>query len=301
MEIIDIPGYLMEEKVEIALRHLLPKQLQEHGIKKSQIQFSKELIKKIIEDYTRESGVRTLEKCIAKIMRNKVKSIVTDEKFNKKLEEADLKKIMGIPVFQVDRYISNEVAGVVTGLAWTMAGGEILFIEVSLSRGKGDLTLTGNLGDVMKESASIALAYLKANSEVFGVDPGAFQDWNVHIHVPEGATPKDGPSAGITMFTALASAFTQFKVRERMAMTGEITLRGKVLPVGGIKEKMLAARRANLKDIILSKENQKDIEEIKSDYVKGLRFHYIDEMKEIKDLALLKEKVKNPLNLSYKK
>jgi ATP-dependent Lon protease len=301
MEIIDIPGYLMEEKVEIALRHLLPKQLQEHGIKKSQIQFSKELIKKIIEDYTRESGVRTLEKCIAKIMRNKVKSIVTDEKFNKKLEEADLKKIMGIPVFQVDRYISNEVAGVVTGLAWTMAGGEILFIEVSLSRGKGDLTLTGNLGDVMKESASIALAYLKANSEVFGVDPGAFQDWNVHIHVPEGATPKDGPSAGITMFTALASAFTQFKVRERMAMTGEITLRGKVLPVGGIKEKMLAARRANLKDIILSKENQKDIEEIKSDYVKGLRFHYIDEMKEIKDLALLKEKVKNPLNLAYKK
>jgi ATP-dependent Lon protease len=301
MEIIDIPGYLMEEKVEIALRHLLPKQLQEHGIKKSQIQFSKELIKKIIEDYTRESGVRTLEKCIAKIMRNKVKSIVTDEKFNKKLEEADLKKIMGIPVFQVDRYITNEVAGVVTGLAWTMAGGEILFIEVSLSRGKGDLTLTGNLGDVMKESASIALAYLKANSEVFGVDPGAFQDWNVHIHVPEGATPKDGPSAGITMFTALASAFTQFKVRERMAMTGEITLRGKVLPVGGIKEKMLAARRANLKDIILSKENQKDIEEIKSDYVKGLRFHYIDEMKEIKDLALLKEKVKNPLNLSYKK
>lgn len=301
MEIIDIPGYLMEEKVEIALRHLLPKQLQEHGIKKSQIQFSKELIKKIIEDYTRESGVRTLEKCIAKIMRNKVKSIVTDEKFNKKLEEADLKKIMGIPVFQVDRYITNEVAGVVTGLAWTMAGGEILFIEVSLSRGKGDLTLTGNLGDVMKESASIALAYLKANSEVFGVDPGAFQDWNVHIHVPEGATPKDGPSAGITMFTALASAFTQFKVRERMAMTGEITLRGKVLPVGGIKEKMLAARRANLKDIILSKENQKDIEEIKSDYVKGLRFHYIDEMKEIKDLALLKEKVKNPLNLAYKK
>jgi len=299
MEIIDIPGYLMEEKVEIALRHLLPKQLREHGIRKSQIQFSKEIIKKIIEDYTRESGVRTLEKSIAKIIRSKVKAIVTEEKFNKKLADTDLKKVMGIPIFQVDKYISNDVAGVVTGLAWTMAGGEILFVEVSLSRGKGDLTLTGNLGDVMKESASIALAYLKAHSEEFGIDPGTFQNWNVHIHVPEGATPKDGPSAGITMFTALASAFTQFKVRERLAMTGEITLRGKVLPVGGIKEKMLAARRANLKDIILSKENQKDIEEIKADYIKGLRFHYIDEMKEIKDLALLKERVKNPLNLNY--
>jgi len=299
MEIIDIPGYLMEEKVEIALRHLLPKQLREHGIRKSQIQFSKEIIKKIIEDYTRESGVRTLEKSIAKIIRSKVKAIVTEENFNKKLADTDLKKVMGIPIFQVDKYISNDVAGVVTGLAWTMAGGEILFVEVSLSRGKGDLTLTGNLGDVMKESASIALAYLKAHSEVFGIDPGTFQNWNVHIHVPEGATPKDGPSAGITMFTALASAFTQFKVRERLAMTGEITLRGKVLPVGGIKEKMLAARRANLKDIILSKENQKDIEEIKADYIKGLRFHYIDEMQEIKDLALLKEQVKNPLNLNY--
>ncbi len=301
MEIIDIPGYLMEEKVEIATRHLLPKQLQEHGIKKNQIQFSKEMIKKIIEDYTRESGVRTLEKNLAKIIRNRVKSIVSEEEFSKKLNEADLKKIMGIPIFQVDKYISNDVAGVVTGLAWTMAGGEILFVEVSLSRGKGDLTLTGNLGDVMKESASIALAYLKAHSDDFGIDPGAFQHWNVHIHVPEGATPKDGPSAGITMFTALASAFTQYKVRERLAMTGEITLRGKVLPVGGIKEKMLAARRANLRDIILSKENQKDIEEIKADYVKGLRFHYIDEMKEIKELALLKEKVKNPLNLNYSK
>ncbi len=301
MEIIDIPGYLMEEKVEIALRHLLPKQLGEHGIKKNQLQFSRDLIKKIIEDYTRESGVRTLEKSLAKIMRNKVKAIVSDEKFNKKLGEDDLKKIMGIPIFQVDKYISNAVAGVVTGLAWTMAGGEILFIEVSLSRGKGDLTLTGNLGDVMKESASIALAYLKAHSEEFGIDPGVFQHWNVHVHVPEGATPKDGPSAGITMFTALASAFTQYKVRERLAMTGEITLRGKVLPVGGIKEKMLAARRANLKDIILSKENKKDIEEIKADYVKGLKFHYIDEMREIKELALLKEQVKNPLNLNYSK
>ncbi len=301
MEIIDIPGYLVEEKVEIARRHLLPKLFQEHGIKKSHLQFSDELFTKLIEDYTRESGVRMLEKSIAKIIRSKVRAIVSNEKFNKKLAVADLKKIMGIPIFQADRYISNEVAGVVTGLAWTMAGGEILFVEVSLSRGKGDLTLTGNLGDVMKESASIALAYLKAHSETFGIDPGVFQNWNVHVHVPEGATPKDGPSAGITMFTALASAFTQFKVRERLAMTGEITLRGKVLPVGGIKEKMLAARRANLSDIILSKENKKDIEEIKAEYVQGLTFHFIDEMSEIKDLALLQEQVKTPLDLNYKK
>ena len=299
MEIIDIPGYLMEEKIEIATRHLLPKQLQEHGVKKSQLQFSRELIQKIIEDYTRESGVRSLEKNIAKIIRSKVKAIVTNEKFKKKLSDDDLKKIMGIPIFQAEKYISNDIAGVVTGLAWTMSGGEILFVEVSLSRGKGDLTLTGNLGDVMKESASIALAYLKAHSEVFSIDPDIFQRWNVHIHVPEGATPKDGPSAGITMFTALASAFTQRKVRLRLAMTGEITLRGKVLPVGGIKEKMLAARRANLTDIILSKENRKDIEEIKADYIEGLHFHYIDEMKEIKDLALLTELVENPLTLVY--
>ncbi len=301
MEIIDIPGYLVEEKVEIAKRHLLPKQFQDHGIKKNQLQFSDELITRIIEDYTRESGVRMLEKSIAKIIRSKVKAIVSNEKFTRKLAAADLKKIMGIPIFQADKYISNEVAGVVTGLAWTMAGGEILFVEVSLSRGKGDLTLTGNLGDVMKESASIALAYLKAHSEAFGIDPGVFQNWSVHIHVPEGATPKDGPSAGITMFTALASAFTQVKVRERLAMTGEITLRGKVLPVGGIKEKMLAARRANLTDIVLSKENKKDIEEIKPEYIQGLRFHYIDEMQEIRDLALLREQVKNPLKLTYEK
>ncbi len=301
MEIIDIPGYLVEEKVEIAKRHLLPKQFQDHGIKKNQLKFSDELITKIIEDYTRESGVRMLEKSIAKVIRSKVKAIVSSEKFNKKLDAAELKRIMGIPIFQADKYISNEVAGVVTGLAWTMAGGEILFVEVSLSRGKGELTLTGNLGEVMKESASIALAYLKSHSEAFGINPNVFQNWSVHIHVPEGATPKDGPSAGITMFTALASAFTQFKVRERLAMTGEITLRGKVLPVGGIKEKMLAARRANLTDIVLSKENKKDIEEIKPSYIQGLKFHYIDEMKEIIDLALLKEQVKNPVNLVYEK
>jgi ATP-dependent Lon protease len=301
MEIIDLPGYLIEEKVEIARRHLLPKQFQEHGIKRNQVQFSNEIIASIIQDYTRESGVRTLEKSIAKIIRSQVRAIVSSEKYKRKLVAADLKKIMGIPIFQAEKSISNEVAGVVTGLAWTMTGGEILFVEVSLSRGKGDLTLTGNLGDVMKESASIALAYLKAHSEAFGVDPDVFQHWNVHVHVPEGATPKDGPSAGITMFTALASAFTQFKVRARLAMTGEITLRGKVLPVGGIKEKMLAARRANLKDIVLSRENKKDIEEIKAEYIEGLTFHYINEMQEIRDIALMKVRVSNPLNLEYKK
>jgi ATP-dependent Lon protease len=301
MEVIELPGYLVEEKIEIAERHLVPKQLKEHGLKRNQLIFGRPILQKIIEDYTRESGVRTLEKNIAKIIRNKAKAIVTKEKFNRTPTVEDLKKVMGPPIFQAEKYISNEIAGVVTGLAWTMTGGEILFIEVSLSRGKGELTLTGNLGDVMKESASIALAYLKAHTRYFDIDPDVFQHWNVHIHVPEGATPKDGPSAGITMFTALASAFTQRKVGERLAMTGEITLRGKVLPVGGIKEKMLAARRANIKDVILSEENRKDIGEIKADYIKGLTFHYIDEMKEIGELALLSEKVKEPLDFNYKK
>lgn len=299
MEVIELPGYLVEEKIEIAKRHLIPKQIMEHGLKMNQLGFSQKVIKRIIEDYTRESGVRTLEKTIAKIIRSRVKSIVLEETTEKRLQEEDLKKILGNPIFQVEKSISNKTAGVVTGLAWTSTGGEILFIEVSLSRGKGDLVLTGNLGDVMKESASIALAYLKAHSMDFGLDPDIFQRWNVHIHVPEGATPKDGPSAGITMFTALASAFTQRKVTDKMAMTGEITLRGKVMPVGGIREKMLAARRARLQHIILSKENMKDIEEIKEDYIEGLTFHYIDEMKEIAGIALLGEKVKNPLNLTY--
>jgi ATP-dependent Lon protease len=240
-----------------------------------------------------------LEKSIAKVIRSNVRAIVSGEKYTKKLDEADLKRIMGIPIFQADKFISNKVAGVVTGLAWTMTGGEILFVEVSLSRGKGDLTLTGNLGEVMKESATIALAYLRAHPDTFGIDPSIFQRWNVHIHVPEGATPKDGPSAGITMFTALASAFTQHKVRERLAMTGEITLRGKVLPVGGIKEKMLAAKRASITDIVLSKENKKDIDEIKREYVDGLTFHYVDEMKEIGKIAMLDERVENPVDLNY--
>jgi len=296
--VIDLPGYLLEEKIEIALRHLLTKQLKEHGLKKNQLIFNRLIIGKIIDDYTRESGVRGLEKSIARIIRYKAKSIVTKEKFNRNLKIEDLKKIMGPPLFQVEKYLNNEIAGVVTGLAWTSAGGEILFVEVSLSKGKGDLTLTGNLGDVMKESASIALAYLKAHCAVFQIDTDVFGKWNIHIHVPEGATPKDGPSAGITMFTALASAFTQRKVKDRMAMTGEITLRGKVLPVGGIKEKILAAKRSSIKHIILSKENQKEIEEIKSEYITGLVFHYIEEMKEINDMALLKVKVADPITLS---
>jgi ATP-dependent Lon protease len=295
MEVIELPGYLMEEKIAIAERHLVPKQIKEHGLKNNQLIFSSDLLQKIIEDYSRESGVRTMEKNIAKIIRNRAKYIVTKEKFNKKLDSADLIKILGPPFFQVEKYVSNEIAGVVTGLAWTMAGGEILFVEVSLSKGKGELTLTGNLGDVMKESATIALAYLKAHAKLFEIDPDVFSKWNIHIHVPEGATPKDGPSAGITLFTSLASAFTQRKVREKLAMTGEITLRGKVLPVGGIKEKILAAKRAKITDIILSKENRKDIEEIKPEYIKGLTFHYIEEMAEIKTLALLDEKVKDPI------
>ncbi|MFH1296037.1 MAG: endopeptidase La [Bacteroidota bacterium] len=297
MEVIEIPGYLLEEKIDIATQHLVPKQLNEHGLKKSQVTFSHEILQTIIEDYTRESGVRGLEKSIAKIIRSRATSVVMNDKFRKMLKPEDLAKIMGASLFQVDKQISNDLAGVVTGLAWTIHGGEILFIEVSLNKGKGELTLTGNLGDVMKESASIALAYLKAHSANFGIDPDLFGKWDIHIHVPEGATPKDGPSAGITIFTALASAFTQRKVKKNLAMTGEITLRGKVLPVGGIREKILAAKRARITDIILSKENKKDIDEIKSDYVKGLSFHYIKEMKEVNSQALLKVKVEEPLTL----
>ena len=298
MEVIDISGYLMEEKVEIAKRHLIPKQLKEHGVKKNQLQFSKAIIEKIIEDYTREAGVRTLDKHIATTIRKKVKFIVEKQAYNKKLLLEDLAEVLGPPRFQRERGISNNVPGVVTGLAWTAVGGEILFIEVSLSKGKGSLTLTGNLGDVMKESATIALEYLKSHASQLSIDPDVFQKWNVHIHVPEGATPKDGPSAGITMFTALASAFTQRKVRHKIAMTGETTLRGKVLPVGGVKEKILAAKRAKITDIVLSVENQKDIEDVKEQYRKGLKFHYVDEMIEVVDYALLKVKVKNPLNIN---
>lgn len=298
MEIIELSGYLMEEKVEIAKRHLLPKQFEAHGVKKNQLKFNKLILQTIIEDYTREAGVRWLEKQIAKVIRNRAKFIAMDEPYNQAISLEDLRKILGVKRFQRDRDISNDVAGVVTGLAWTPVGGEILFIEVSLSPGKGNLKLTGNLGDVMKESAVIALEYLKAHAHKLNINAEAFEKWNIHIHVPEGATPKDGPSAGITMFTALVSAFTQRKVKSKIAMTGEITLRGKVLPVGGIKEKILAAKQAKIKTIILSNENKKDIEEIKEDYIKGLKFIYIDRLLDVINFSLLTEKVKEPILLT---
>ena len=290
MEIIEVNGYTVEEKIEIAKKHLIPKQLEAHGITKKSISIPNKLIEKIIEEYTGESGVRGLEKKIASLIRNRAKEIAMEEKFDVKVLENQLAKILG-PSHSKDKYIGNEFAGVVTGLAWTQVGGDILYIETSLSRGKGKLTLTGNLGDVMKESAVLAHQYLKANAEEFNIDPTIFDKWDVHVHVPEGATPKDGPSAGITMLTAIASAFTQRKVKKYLAMTGEITLRGAVLPVGGIKEKILAARRANIKEIILSAKNEKDILDINQTYLKGLTFHYVKTMDQVLKLALLKEKV----------
>ncbi|MFK5856014.1 MAG: endopeptidase La [Bacteroidota bacterium] len=298
MEIINLSGYIIEEKIEIAKRHLLPKQLKEHGVKAAQVKFNKGILEKIVTDYTKESGVRHLEKQIAKVIRNRAKFIAMDEAYESKLSPTIINEILGVPIFQKDKDISNNIAGVVTGLAWTSVGGEILFIEVSLSKGKGLLKLTGNLGDVMKESAIIAFEYLKSHYDLLGLQPEVFEKWNVHIHVPEGATPKDGPSAGVTMLTALASAFTQRKVMAKLAMTGEITLRGKVLPVGGLKDKILAAKRANVKEILLSKENRRDIEDIKDDYLKGLTFKYVDNMIEVIDYALLNVKVDNPLTIS---
>lgn len=296
MEIIEINGYTVEEKIEIANKHLLPKLLKNHGLKKTDLKLNKAVIEKVITDYTRESGVRLLEKKLAKLVRNKAKEIAMDEKTDDPISVNSLIKILG-PGHSKDKYQGNEVAGVVTGLAWTAVGGDILFIESSLSKGKGKLTLTGNLGDVMKESAVIALAYLKAHSNLLGLQPEVFDKWDVHIHVPEGATPKDGPSAGITMLTALASAFTQRKVKSKMAMTGEITLRGRVLAVGGIKEKILAAKRAEIKEIILSEENKKDIEEINPKYLKGLTFHYVKSMIEVINLALTNQKVKDAIKI----
>ncbi len=301
MEIIDLSGYLMEEKTEIAKRHLIPKQLSEHGVKKKQLTFNKEIIQQIIEDYTREAGVRSLEKNIAKVVRNRVKSIVMEEDYNVKLTKDDILEIMGKPRFRRDREPVNDVAGVVTGLAWTSVGGEILFIESTLSKGKGNLSLTGNLGDVMKESATIAFQYIKAHSKELGIDDQLLSHFNIHIHIPEGATPKDGPSAGVTMLTALVSLLTQKKVRSKMAMTGEITLRGKVLPVGGIKEKILAAKNAKMTEILLSKENMKDIEEINEKYIKGLSFKYFDSMIDLVKYAVTNVKVPNPLDLSIEK
>jgi len=288
MEIIEMSGYTVEEKVSIAKKHLLPKQLKEHGLTNKNVQLSKQVLEKIVDGYTRESGVRGLEKIISKVIRYAAKCIAMFQDYNPKVSLPDLEKILGPLKFDRDRLLNNDVSGVATGLAWTRVGGDILFIESSLSKGKGNLTITGNLGNVMKESATIALEYLKAHAKDYEIDPDIFQKWNVHIHVPEGATPKDGPSAGITMFSALASVFTNKKVNNKLAMTGEITLRGKVLPVGGIKEKILAAKRSGIKEIILSKENKKDIGEIKASYLKGLKFHYVISMKEVTDIALMK-------------
>ncbi len=291
LEIIEVTGYTVEEKIEIAKRHLVPKQVAEHGLKKKQVLFSDKVLETIIEEYTRESGVRSLEKVLARLIRNVAKTIASNEAHEAEITVETARKILGVSHYQKDIYQGNDIAGVVTGLAWTAFGGDILFIEVSLSKGKGKLTLTGNLGEVMKESAMLALEYLKSHCYDLGLQPEIFEQWNVHVHVPEGATPKDGPSAGITIFTALASAFTQRKVKEKLAMTGEITLRGRVLPVGGIKEKILAAKRANITDIILSYENEKDINEIQPHYLKGLKFHYVKTMIEVADIALLEEKV----------
>lgn len=297
MEIINVTGYTIEEKIEIAKRHLLPKQVKEHGLSTEEINIGKVQLEKIIEGYTRESGVRGLEKQIAKVVRFAAKSIALEETYNTTISNDDIVSILGAPKLERDKYENNEVAGVVTGLAWTSVGGDILFIESILSKGKGTLTITGNLGKVMKESATIAMEYIKANADNFGIDSALIEKYNVHIHVPEGATPKDGPSAGITMLTSLVSVFTQRKVKNKLAMTGEITLRGKVLPVGGIKEKILAAKRANIREIILCKENEKDIIDIKKSYLKGLKFHYVTDMKEVIDFALMKQKVKNAKKL----
>lgn len=297
MEIIDVSGYTIEEKVEIAKNHLLPKQLKEHGLDKSHLKIGKKELELIVEGYTRESGVRGLDKKIAKVVRYAAKSIAMDEEYDVKIAKETIIKVLGPARLERDKYENNDVAGVVTGLAWTSVGGDILFIESILSKGKGGLSITGNLGKVMKESATIALEFIKANSERFEIDETVFNKYNIHLHVPEGATPKDGPSAGITMLTSLMSLFTQRKVKKQLAMTGEITLRGKVLPVGGIKEKILAAKRAKIKEIILSEENRKDILEIKPDYLKGLTFHYVSDMDEVLDLALTKQKVKNAKKL----
>jgi ATP-dependent Lon protease len=294
MEIIEVNGYTQEEKVQIATRHLLPKQLKETGVKAKQFKLGEGVLEAIIDQYSDESGVRTLEKRIAKLVRYRAKQIALKEKHGLTVRVEDLIKVYG-PSHARDKYQGNDVAGVVTGLAWTPTGGDILFLETSITKGEGKLTLTGNLGDVMKESAMIALEYLKAHSEIIGLEQEVFKRWNVHIHVPEGATPKDGPSAGIAMLTSIASAFTQQKVRKFVAMTGEITLRGKVLPVGGIKEKILAARRAGIKEIILSADNRKDIEQIDARYVRGMRFHYVTEMIDVVRHALLKEKVEHAL------
>ncbi len=297
MEIINVTGYTIEEKVEIAKRHLLPKQLTEHGLKPKDLSVGKPQLEKIVEGYTRESGVRSLEKQIAKMVRYAAKNIAIEEEYDVKVTNEIIEKVLGPARLERDKYENNDVAGVVTGLAWTSVGGDILFIESILSKGKGALNITGNLGKVMKESATIAMEYIKSNADRFGINSEVFDKYNVHIHVPEGATPKDGPSAGITMLTSLVSLFTQKKVKKSLAMTGEITLRGKVLPVGGIKEKILAAKRARIKELILCKDNERDILEIKKEYLKGLKFHYVTDMHEVVDIAITAQKVKNAKKL----
>ena len=287
MEIIEVSGYLLEEKREIAKRHLIPKQMDNHGISESNIEIPDDIVDMIIEKYTRESGVRSLDKIIAKIMRQVARKVAMNKKFHVLLDADTVREYLGSPIFSREEYQGNDLPGVVTGLAWTSAGGEILFIESSYSKGKGHLSLTGNLGDVMKESATLALEYIKSHAQEIGIDGNLFDERDIHVHVPAGAVPKDGPSAGITMVTSLVSSFTGRKVKKALAMTGEITLRGKVLPVGGIREKILAAKRAGIKEIILCSENRKDIEDIKKEYLKGLKFHYVDTIAEVLKIALL--------------
>ncbi len=296
MEIIDVTGYTLEEKVEIAKKHLIPKQRTEHGLKAKQITFDKSAIAKLINDYTRESGVRSLERKLAAVIRNVAKSIAMEEEYQPKITEDEVRKILGPEDFDKDAYEDNKLPGVATGLAWTPSGGDILFIEASLSRGKGKLTLSGQLGDVMKESAMTALSYLKTNAASLNIDYRVFEHYDLHVHVPAGAIPKDGPSAGITMLTALASVYTQRLIRSKLAMTGEITLRGKVLPVGGIKEKILAAKRAGIREIIMCERNQKDLEEINELYIKDLKIHFVKTVQEVTEIALLSQKPKEPMS-----
>ena len=291
MEMINVSGYLLEEKIEIAKKHLIPKQLEGHGLSKDKLDFNKNILEKIIQEYTRESGVRILDKTIAKVTRNIAKRIVMKEDYSSKLSNTDLVDILGYSKYSNEKYENNEYAGVVPGLAWTAYGGVILLVESTLSKGKGKVSITGNLGDVMKESVSVALNYIKAHADELNIPYTAFENWDLHVHFPEGATPKDGPSAGITLVTAITSVFTQRKIKKKLAMTGEITLRGKVLPIGGVKEKILAAKRAGIKEIILPKENEKDIKKIKENYVKGLKFHFVKNIMEVLNTALLKQKI----------
>ena len=301
MEIIEVTGYTLEEKIEISKKHLIPKQRKEHGVKANQVTFDKSAMVKIIEDYTRESGVRSLERAIGKVIRNVAKSIAMEEVYSKKITPSVVRKILGGEIYDKEIYQDNSIAGVVTGLAWTSVGGEILYVEASLSKGKGKLTLSGQLGEVMKESAVTALSYLKSKADKLGIDYRIFDNYDLHVHVPAGAVPKDGPSAGITMLTAMASIFTQRKIKSKLAMTGEITLRGKVMPVGGIKEKILAAKRAGIKDIILCEKNNRDIEEIDEEYIKGVTFHFVDKVEEVLEIALLRTKVDEPMVFTFPK